>query len=391
MTARLPKRCEIVIIGAGIQGLLLAFNLAERGKRDILVLDAGYWQGGASGRNGTLVRSGFSSPEWIGLFHHSVEQWKALSSRLRRNVMFTRRGYSVIAESDKSRAMLEVAHENQKALGIKTEMLSSLRLKEILPAIEHQRVSGAIHLSDGGTAPHHAVMKAALDVTRAQGIQVHYQTAVTGIETTDGRVSAVQVGDARVEADLTVIAAGGQSTDLANMAGVDLEAMPFRIEAAATEPLRPLIYPAVALVDRMTYLHQTARGEIVGGSELPGESAKRNLKSTAYVLPRYAKHLLEMFPQLRNIRVLRQWSGYLHPAPDGGPLLGPHPDIRDLWINAGWTYGIAGGPGAADLMSKAIATGEIDSRMAAFSVDRFRRGKPCLEASAVIDNASSAS
>ncbi|MFX0543334.1 NAD(P)/FAD-dependent oxidoreductase [Roseovarius sp. S4756] len=390
MTANLPKHCEIVIIGAGIQGLLLAFNLLERGKRDILVLDAGYWQGGASGRNGTLVRSGFSSPEWIGLFHHSVEQWKGLSARLGRNVMYTRRGYSVIGESEKTRAMLDTAHKNQKAAGVNSELLSQKRLQQVLPAIKHRNVTGAIHLKDGGTAPHHAVMKAALDVVRARGIQVHYQTAVTGLETSAGRVSAVLVGDQRIEADLTVIAAGGQSTDLAQMAGVDIEAMPFRIEAAATEPLRPLIYPAIALVDRMTYLHQTARGEIVGGSELPGESAKRNLKSTPYVLPRYCKHLLETFPQLRNLRILRQWSGYLHPAPDGGPLLGPHPDIGDLWLSAGWTYGIAGGPGAADLMAKAIATGDIDSRMAAFSVDRFRRGKPCMEASAVIDNASAA-
>lgn len=304
--------------------------------------------------------------------------------------MFTRRGYSVIAESENTRAMLDTAHENQRAAGVKSEMLSTRRLKEVLPSIAHHRVSGAIHLADGGTAPHHAVMKAALEVVKKRGIEVRYQTAVTGIETTAGRVSAVQVGDHRIAADLTIIAAGGQSSDLAQLAGVEIEAMPFRIEAAATEPLRPLIYPAIALVDRMTYLHQTARGEIVGGSELPGESAKRNLKSTAYVLPRYSKHLLEMFPQTRDLRILRQWSGYLHPAPDGGPLLGPHPDIEDLWFTAGWTYGIAGGPGAADLMAKAIVTGKIDSRMAAFSVDRFRRGKPCMEASAVIDNASAA-
>lgn len=386
----LPNRSEIVVIGAGIQGLLLAFNLADRGKTDILVLDAGYWQGGSSGRNGTLVRGGFSSPEWTGLFQHSVEQWKGLSARLRRNAMFTRRGYTIIAESDKTRTMLDGAYETQKALGVETEMLNERRLRDVLPAIQHGRIKGAIHLAEGGTAPHHAVMKAALDAVRQKGVRVHYQTAVTGIETTADRVSAVLVGDHRIESDLTVIAAGGLSTDLARMAGVELDAMPFRIEAAATEPLRPLIYPAIALIDRLTYLHQTARGEIVGGSELPGERGKRDLKSTAYVLPRYAKHLLEMFPQLRDIRILRQWSGLLHPAPDGGPLLGAHPDIRDLWFTAGWTYGIAGAPGAADLLSKAIVTGEVDSRMAAFSVDRFRRGKPCLEASAVIDNASAA-
>ena len=380
----LPNRVEIVIVGAGIQGLLLAFNLVERGKKDILVVDAGYWEGGASGRNGTLVRSGFSSPEWTGLFHHSLEQWKGLSRRLGRNVMFTRRGYMVIGETDRSRDMLAQAHENQIALGVKTELVTQQRLKRLLPALSHDRVSGAIYLSEGGTAPHHAVMKAALDVVRKRGIQVQYQTAVTGIETTARRASAVWVGEHRVNCDLIVIAAGGQSTDLAAMAGVELEAEPFRIEASATEPMRPLIYPAVALVDRLTYLHQTARGEIVGGSEIAGESAKRNLKSSAYSLPRYAKNLAEMFPQLANLRILRQWAGYLHPAPDGGPMLGPHPDLRDLWFSAGWTYGIAGGPGAADLLAKAIVMGDFDSRMTAFAVDRFRRGKPCHGALCVI-------
>lgn len=384
----LPRRAETLIIGAGIQGLLLAFNLADRGKRDILVLDAGYWQGGASGRNGTLIRGGFSSAEWTAFFSHSIEEWKRLSARLGQNVMYSPRGYAIVAESETTRSMLDQAYENQLSLGVKTEILSEARLREVLPAIDHNRIKGTILLKDGGTAPHHAVMKGALHAARNRGVSVHYQTKVTGLETTNGRVSGVLVGDHRIEADLTIIAAGAHSTELAGFAGAELDAMPFRIEAAASEPLRPLIYPAIALIDRMTYLHQTARGEIVGGCEIAGESAKDNIKSTAYVLPRYARSVVEMFPQATNLRILRQWSGMIHPAPDGGPMLGPHPDIDGLWFSAGWTYGIAGAPGAADLMAKAIVTGEIDSRMAAFSIDRFRRGKPCIEASAVIDNAS---
>ena len=383
----LPKHSEIVIIGAGIQGLLLAFYLSERGKKNVLVLDSGYWEGGSSGRNGTHVRGGFSSPEWTGLFQHSIEQWKGLSKRLGRNVMYTPRGCVMISEKEASRAMLRRAFEHQIGLGIKTEMLTNKRIRSVLPAVDHSRVSGALLIGEGGTTPHHAVMKAALAGVRERGIQVHYQTTVTGFERTGGRISAVMAGDQRIEADLTVVAAGGQSDSLAKMAGVEIEAVPFRIEASATEPLRPLIRPVIGLVDRMLYLHQTARGEIVGGCELKGESAKNNLKSTAYVLPRYAKHVAEMFPQMRDIRILRQWSGYLHTAPDGGPVMGPHPDIDDLWFTAGWTYGVAGGPGAADFMSKAIVTGEIDSRMSVFSIDRFRRGKPCIESSAVIDNA----
>ncbi len=386
MTA--PERAEIVIIGAGIQGLLLAFNLADRGQGGIVVLDAGYWQGGASGRNGTLVRSGFSSPEWTGFFHHSVNQWRRLSRRLGHNVMYTRRGYVIVAESDRTKAVLDTSLTTHRDCGVRSEKLSRARIAELLPAADQSRIVDMIHLPHGGTAPHHAAMKGALAACRQRGIDIRYGTQVTGFERQNGRISAVLCGDMRIDAGLVVIAAGAFSTDLASMAGVDLDAQPFRIEAMASEPVRPMIEPAVALIDRLTYVHQTARGEIVGGAELAGERAKRGLISTEYVMPRYAQHMVEMFPQVAKLRILRQWGGMIHLTPDGGPLLGAHPDVDSLWFSAGWTYGIAGAPGAADLLSKAIVTGEFDVRMQPFAIDRFRRGQPVPEASAVIDNAS---
>ena len=91
-----------------------------------------------------------------------------------------------------------------------------------------------------------------------------------------------------------------------------------------------------------------------------------------------------MFPALAQVRIMRHWGGMLHISPDYGPLLGPHPALRDLWITAGWSYGYSGAPGAGDLMGKAIATGQIDDRMAPFAVDRFDRGKPVRELGIVL-------
>ena len=130
----LPRRAEVVVVGAGIQGLLLAFNLATRGVRDLLVLDAGYWQGGASGRNGTLVRGGFSSEAWTRFFSHSLEQWRGLSRRLGHNVMYTRRGYLLIAESARTAAVLEEAAALHRRCGVRSEQLTPARMRSLLPA-----------------------------------------------------------------------------------------------------------------------------------------------------------------------------------------------------------------------------------------------------------------
>jgi sarcosine oxidase subunit beta len=239
---------------------------------------------------------------------------------------------------------------------------------------------------DGGVAPHHAFMKALLAACREHGVAVSYGTRVMGIERQGGRAAGVRLGDRRVEADAVVIAAGAHSPEVAALAGVELEGRPWRIEACAIEPMRAALGPAVALLDRTVYVQQTGRGEIVGGCEVTGDKRGLTLASDLPVMTHYARHLVEMMPSLAGLRILRQWAGIIHASADYAPLLGPHPDLRDLWITAGWSYGIMGAPAAGDLLSKAIVTGEIDDRMAPFAVDRKRRNRLIQEGAIVVSD-----
>lgn len=379
----LPKKASVVIVGGGIQGLCCAFYLTTFGLRDIVVLDAGYWQGGASGRNGTLIRPGFGGPEWTELFKLSCDEWSQLSRKLGENVMFTKRGYSMIAERTETAAMLERAADVHRDLGVRSHFVPQEDLRRHLPAINHRRVAATLHLPDGGVAPHHAAMKGLRVACERNGVQVFYRTAVTAFERTGGRVSAVYVGEHRIDAGSVVIAGGGHNLKLADLAGVRLDGYSMRIEAMALEPIRPLIKPALALIDSLAYFHQTSRGEVVGGTEVP-ERPRMSLSTDLPVMAATAKVYLEMFPQLAEVRVLRHWAGMIHVSSDFGPLLGEHPDLKDLWISAGWSYGFAGAPGAGLLLAKAIATGELDRRMQPFAVDRFDRGRPVAEAGIVL-------
>ena len=382
----LPKTASVAIVGGGIQGLMLAFCLAERGQRGIVVCDAGYWQGGASGRNGTMVRAGFSSMEWTSLFSYSHALWLGMSKRLQHNVMFTRRGYAVVAESDRTVAIGEESLATHRALGINSRPLTIDAFERLVPIFDRTKVRHAYYFPDGGMAPHHAVMKGLRAACLERGVDLRYETRVTGIERTGDRVTGIQIGDALIEADAVVIAAGGLSSEVAKLAGVELEGRAWRIEACATEPMRPVFGPALALLDRAVYVHQSGRGEIVGGTEVEGDALGATLRSDIPVTAAYARHLVETMPRLGSVRILRQWAGLLHASADFGPLLGPHPDCRDLWISAGWSYGIMGAPAAGDLLSKAIMTGEIDSRIAPFAVDRKRRGKLIAEGAIVVSD-----
>ena len=177
----LPQQAGTVIVGGGIQGLMLAFCLAERGQRGIVVLDAGYWQGGASGRNGTMVRGGFASQEWTRFFGRSLELWTGLSARLGENVMFTRRGYAILAESAAMDDLLDGMVATHKVCGLQSRRLSAEQIAEILPHADHARIRSALYFDKAGVAPHHAVMKGLRKACLARGVRLFYHSgAATG-------------------------------------------------------------------------------------------------------------------------------------------------------------------------------------------------------------------
>ncbi len=376
-------RRRIVVIGGGVHGLGTAFHLARLGFRQVRVVDAGYFQGGASGRNGTLVRGGFASLEWTQLFAFSNRRWLTLSQSLGENVMFTPRGYLIVAQSEKTQQLIEAAVPLHRSCGLRSEVIDPALLKRLAPCMDTATARSAVLLKDGGVAPHHAVMKGFLKAARRLGVTVDYGKPVTAIEQDGRQVTAVIAGGERLPADLVVLAAGAQSATVAGLAGLELAAYPQRIEALALEPVRPVLRPAIALPDRLCYLHQTARGEIVGGAEV-AETPQDTLATDLPAMAATAKIYAEMFPAFARLRILRHWAGMLLATPDWGPLLGPHPDLDGVWVTTGWSYGIAGAAGTTELMATSIAAERPDPLIAPFAVDRFRRGQPVAEGAIVL-------
>lgn len=381
--SKLPGRAKVIVIGGGIQGLSLAYNLARQGERDVLVLDAGYFQGGASGRNGTLIRGGFMSDAWTGLFALANRRWIELSKRLRRNVMFSRRGYLMIAEKPETAAGLERALPMHAKHGVRSKRLSSRELHKIAPALNRHAALEAIFLPQGGVAPHHAAMHGYLEACTELGVRVHYGTPVTHIAVRGSHLEGVVASGCDIRADHVVIAAGSSSVAVAALAGAQLPGFPMRIECTALEPTRSILRPAIAFIDRLCYLSQTARGEVVGAAEV-AESPKASLACDLPAMAATATVYRDMLPCLAQLRFLRHWAGLIHATKDFGPLLGAHPAYPNMWITAGWSYGFASAPAVGELLAQTILSGITHELLQPFAVDRFQRNAPVLEGGIVL-------
>ena len=378
---------DAVIIGAGLQGLGLAYELAKRKFGRIAVLDAAYPGAGGSGRNGEMIRSAFASPEWIGLFDDSLKRWHTLSDELDFNVLFTKAGYLLLASTEEASGRLKDTFEIQRAHQLHVELLDSDAVLEACPAMDPDMIAGGIMQTDAGFAHHDATVWAYARAAAKQGVAIHPYTTVTGIGVSHGAVRSVTTDRGMISTPVVVDAAGGQAGDVAALAGVDVPIEVFRLEAMVTEPTEPFLRPAVSSPAIMGYCHQTTRGEFVGGTEPDVPVPCKTITSSLEGARDMARKFVRLFPVLAGVRMMRHWSGVVTQTADIAPILDAAPDCTGFYLDCGWVYGFVGAPAAAALMADLITTGSPPPTLVPFSLERFTAGRLIRETSLVVASA----
>ena len=381
---------DIVIVGAGVQGLSLAYELGRRGLGRVAVVEAAYPGAGASGRNGELIRSAFASVEWTMFFHESLKRWHRLSAELDFNVLFTPAGYLVLAATP---AELEACARHvalQRRLGLETELLQAEAALDLVPALSPELVLGAMYQPDAGFAHHDAVVWAYARSAARLGVEIHPYTEVLSVDVAGGAVTGLLTSRGRIATGVLVDAAGGMAVEVARMAGVELPLTTYALEALVTEPLRPFLGPGLSCPALLAYGHQTTRGEFVGGAESDVPRAGESLKATGAGARDMARTFVRLFPALAGARVMRHWAGLVTQSEDAAPVLGRVPELDGFVLDCGWVYGFMGAPAAGALLADSIAGETVPELLAPFGLERLRSGALIREESLVVSTGAEA-
>jgi len=366
---------DVVIIGGGVQGLSLAYNLARVGLHRVAVLEKSYLGSGASGRNGEMIRSAFGSKEWIRLFDRSLQIWETLSHDLDFNVMFTRCGYLVLASTPEELSLCRTNIKRQSEFGLGCRLVGADVITKLIPALNARIVTGGIFQKNGGVARHDAVVWAYARAARRLKVDIFPFTEAVDIIVKSRKVAMVRTTQGDIETRTVVNAAGAHAKQVANMAGVELPLEIFRLEMIVTEPLKPFLSVALSAPHFMAYMHQTARGEFAGGAEPENLSPFTGLKSTREAAQDMARKFVLLFPGMHSAKLMRQWAGVVSKTPDRGPLLGDVEGVEGFILNAGWGgYGFMGSPAGGKLMAELIVSGEAPVEIRPFSLTRFTTG-----------------
>jgi sarcosine oxidase subunit beta len=378
---------DVVIIGAGVHGLAIAYYLGKRGITNVAVLDKGYLGGGASGRNTAIIRSNYRTPQGVAFYDESVKLYETLALELDYNVMFSQQGHLTVAHTERGVTTLRERAETNRLLGVDSRLIDVNEIADLVPGLDvsarqHQPILAGLYHPPGGIIRHDAVVWGYARGADRQGIEIHPHTEVTAIQTNNGRVEGVVTNRGPIATRTVVNATAGWCSAVAHRAGVELPIVTHPLQALVTERLKPFMHVVVVSATLHVYVNQTDRGEIVIGEEID-PYASYSMRSTLQFLENAAAHTLELFPCLARVKVLRQWAGLCDMPPDFAPIIGPVDGVEGFLIDVGWgTYGFKAGPAAGFRVAELIATGQVPPVLRPFALSRFANLEPLGEKAA---------
>jgi sarcosine oxidase subunit beta len=369
---------DVVIIGAGGHGLAAAYYLArDHGITDVAVLEKGYLGGGNTGRNTTIIRSNYLTPEGVQFYDASVRIWQQLSEELRLNLFYSTRGHFTLAHTDAAMRTMRWRAEVNKHYGVDSEVVDAAGVKRACPRIDlscggHAPILGALYHAPGAIARHDAVAWGYARSASERGVEIHQQTEVTGIDVVAGRVRGVRTTRGTIKTGKVLSAVAGYTPRITDMVGLRTPIYVHPLQAMVSEPMKPWLDPILVSGSLHIYVSQSARGELVMGASLDPYEVQ-STRSTLDFVEGLSAHMLDMFPFLSNVKVMRQWAGIVDMTPDFAPIMG-RTEVEGFYLDSGWgTWGFKATPICGKTMARTVATDRNDPLITGFTLDRFGR------------------
>ncbi len=364
---KMSEEAGAVIIGGGVNGLGTAYYLGKKGYDDVIVLEKSYIGSGASGRSGGGIRQQWTSKENVKLAKRTRKRFEKLDEELDTDIEFYQGGYLVLAFTEEETEQFPKNVEMQNSLGLDTKYISPEEAKEIVPQLDISDVKGATFNGTDGTMYPFPVVNGYARAVREMGIDVRDHTEVLDIERDGDEITAVKTDDGVIETDTVVNAAGGWSSNVAEMLDVELPNKPYRHEIMVTEPYERFLEPMVISFHHGIYFSQSAHGNVVGGIGNPDEEPGLNQRSSLWFMKKFSDTLLDFIPAFGGVNMIRQWAGFYDTTPDGQPIIGSVPEVERFYQLNGFSGHGFMVSAAVDEVTAELVSGESPS----FDIERL--------------------
>jgi sarcosine oxidase subunit beta len=351
------ERIDHLVIGAGVVGMSVAWQLAKTGAECVVVDARGVGSGATSVQPGG-VRTQWTSESMCRLALESRAFYLGIEDNLapRRNPSFDPCGYVFAASSATTLAELEQRVKRQNSLGVTSEILTADQLADLVPGLDPEHVTGAAYNAGDGYFDHPgAVVTAFADAAERNGAEIRI-VAVEGLRREPGGWEVVFKSGDTLIADRVVIAAGAETARLADTAGYDLPITPEPRYLFFSNPIRPfLVRPLVVFQDEHFAIKHLADGSVLASDMRHGAASQADETRWRREVTEKTRILL---PLLEYVRYPVMAEGFYDVTPDAQLIVGPVPGLPGLTVAAGMNgRGMMLAPAIGQMVAESVLTG----------------------------------
>jgi len=374
--AEMKKSYDVIIIGGGGHGLAAAYYLAkDHGITNVAVLERGYLGGGNTGRNTTIVRSNYLTPEGVKFYDTSVKLFQDLSEALDINLFYSTRGHFTLAHTESALRTMRWRAEVNKHAGVESSVVGPDDILKACPQLDiscngHAPIVGALYHAPGSIARHDAVAWGYARGAYQRGVDIFQSTEVLDIKTEHGKVIGVNTSKGFIATNHVLSAVAGFTPRITEMVDIKTPIVIQPLQACVSEPMKPWLDTILVSGSLHVYVSQSSRGELVMGASLDPYEL-HSTRSTLDFVEGLSANILDMFPFLSDIKVVRQWAGMADMTPDFAPIMGKTP-VEGFYLDAGWgTWGFKATPVSGKTMAETIANNQAPELIHNYRLSRF--------------------
>ncbi len=374
---------NIVIIGGGVIGCSVAYNLARHGAGEVLLLERDSICSGGTAKSCAIVRTHYSVEANL---VHAVESLKIFADFdevIGGDVGWHRTGYLILGPEEHRRPM-EAVFQNQNAYGIDTAILTPAEAGQIHPLLQFEDVGVIGYDTQAGYADPHLTTTAYAERAKELGVQIQTDTAVTGIEI-DGRIKTVRTTAGAVQCETLVLAAGPWTNQLSRWFG---PAFPYEVSRHKVITLRighpyetdwPIVKD-LTTPDKIYFRPELGGVVLVGtgdhGDPIEDPDALGDHVDMAHI-SRIGDLISHRMPAFDDARYVAGWTGPYDISPDWNPLVGPVPGFEGLFVAVGFSgHGFKLAPTIGEALAQTILGQKPRVAINMYGPSRFGEGRP---------------
>lgn len=369
-TSSFPTHAQVVIIGGGIIGCSVAYHLTKLGWNDVLLIERKQLTSGTTWHAAGLVVTPSSSSLDVEISTYTRELFKGLEEETGQSTGFKPIGYLQLACTPDwliERRRMAVAARN---FGVNVQEISAAEVKQMWPLADTSDIIAGFYVPEDGRAnPVDATMALAKGA-RMGGVDIYEETEVVGINKKNGHVTGVVTDKGEIEAEIVVNCAGLWGRELGKLAGVNIPLQAAEHYYLLTEPIEGVHsdLPIIEDFGRYSYFREEVGGLLVGFFEpvaapwgvngIPKDFAFGEIKPDWDRMMPYIEIAMERVPVVKETGIHKFFCGPESFTPDGGPMIGEAPELKNYFVAAGLnSLGILQGGGIGKIVAQWIVDG----------------------------------